>query len=422
MTRTRFQKFPTHTQELQSTHRYTVCFTSDLFGPDNETIRRTLTKMGHKPPLRCAVLVDSGVAARNAALIPQILHHFQKERPFLDLCHPPFAMPGGESVKNSRRTAEAISAIARTHALSRESLVLVVGGGAFLDAAGTALSQCDGGIPTANIPTSPLAQSAAGIGAMRFMNEGGIKNAAGIFAPPHAVFIDFALLKTLPFEHHVSGMAEAFKMALAADAEFFAILCRKALKIRQNDRSTVEKVIHKTATLHLDQARKSYARMAHGDGNPADFGDWTARWLETLSGYKLPHGHALSVGIALKAWYGCHTGTLAEGEFTRLIEALLTCGLPIWNRFLETRTKDGTLALTEGLTRYQNGSSGHRPILIPVGVGTLKAVDHLDVTVFEQGIDLLKQLSGKERSPERRIFMVSPGRRQEKNEGAERRI
>lgn len=416
MTRNRFQKFPTYIQEFHIHHSYPVCYTNDLFGDDNQTIRRTLTKMGHDNPMQCAVLVDSGVAARNRNLIKQITRHFQKEHPFFDLCHAPFVMSGGEAAKNSRRVMDEITSITHTHNLSRNSLVFVIGGGAFIDAAGAALAQCRGGIRTANIPTSTLSQCAAGIGPMRYMNDCDTKNFSGVSAPPYAVFIDFSLLGTLPFEHHLSGMAEAFKMALATDADFFSILVKKARKIRQNDRATVEKVIHKTASLHLNLSRGSNDPFSKNGTGPSHLGCWVAHWLETLSGYKLPHGHALSVGIAMDAYYACHTGTLTEEDFSCLISALLTCGLPIWNRFLETRTEDNELELKNGLARYRQGVSENGAIMVPEGIGALKAISHVDFQVFEKGIGVLRELSQKEHSEERRIFVVKPGRRAVKSE------
>lgn len=403
MNRTRFQVFPTYTQEFHTHHSYPVCFTNNLFTGTNQTIRRTLTKMGHDAPLRCAILVDSGVVARNRNLVKQIIRHFQKEHPFFELCHAPFIMCGGESVKNSQRMVEETATIAHAHGLTQESLVFVVGGGAFLDAAGTALAQCRGGIKTINVPTSTLSQCAAGIGTMRYMNTRGIKNFSGITAPPYAVFIDFSLLRTLPFEHHISGMAEAFKMALSADTEFFLFLVKKARKLRQNDLETVEKVVHKTATLHLDRARAS-SEPTLDEGS--SLGCRVAHWLETRSGYKLPHGHALSVGIALNASYARHTGSLSEADFSRLVNGLVTSGLPVWNRFLETRSEKGSLEVTAMLARSLQSTS--EPLMVPDGLGALKAVSHLDFKAFEKGIGVLRGHCRKEFSGDRRLFVVTP--------------
>jgi len=416
MTRNRFQVFPTYTQEFHTHHSYPVCFTNNLFTGTNQTIRRTLTEMGHNAPVRCAILVDSGVAARNRNLIKQIMRHFQKEHPFFELCHAPFIMCGGEAVKNSQRMVEETATIAHAHGLSQESLVFVVGGGAFLDAAGAALAQCRGGIKTVNVPTSTLSQCAAGVGTMRYMNTGGIKNFSGIAAPPYAVFIDFSLLKTLPFEHHISGMAEAFKMALSSDADFFSYLVKKAKKLRQNDPDTVEKVVHKTATLHLDRVRASTDPILDGSSEGTSLGCRVAHWLETCSGYKLPHGHALSVGIALNASYARHTGSLSEEDFSKLIHGLMACGLPVWNRFLEARTDKGLPELTAVLARsFQNTSGAEANLMVPDGIGALKAVSHLDFKAFEKGVGVLRGLSRKDLSDERRVFVVSPGKRSKKN-------
>lgn len=406
MTRNRFQIFPPYTQEIHTHHSYPVCFTSNLFTGTNQTIRRTLNKLGHHAPIRCAILVDSGVVARNRNLIKQIIRHFQKEGPFLDLCHAPYILGGGESVKNSGRLLDETASIAQACNLSPDSLVFVVGGGAFLDAAGSALAQCRGGIRTANVPTSTLSQCAAGIGAMRFMNTGGIKNFTGLTAPPYAAFIDFALLKTLPFEHHISGMAQAFKMAVSHDADFFALLVKKARKLRQNDPATVEAVVHKTAVLHLDRARASFET---GSGpEPSGLGCRVAHWLETRSGYKLPHGHALAVGMALCACYACQTGALGEENLTRLVQGLLTCGLPVWNRFLEAKNETGALELINELARYRGTHAESDAILVPDGIGALKAIHQIDLLAFQKGIGTLRELSQKGLSADRRAFVVKP--------------
>ncbi|WP_300670008.1 hypothetical protein [Desulfoluna sp.] len=416
MTRNPFQKFPTYTQKFQTHHHYPVCFTTDLFAGDNQTIRQTLTQMGHDHPTRCAVFIDSGVVARNRTLIKQITRYFQKEHPFFDLCHPPFVLSGGESVKNNRRLLDEILSITHTHHLTPDGLVFLVGGGAFLDAAGSALAQCRGGIRAANIPTSTLSQCAAGIGTLRFMNACGIKNFSAIAAPPYAVFIDFSLLKTLPFEHHLSGMAEAFKMALATDAEFFSVLVKKARKIHQNDPATVEKVVYKTALLHLEKIQASSDPFSESTTGPSGLGCRVAHWLETRSGDKLTHGHALSVGVALNACYAHCTESLAEEEFSRFIHAMLTCGLPVWNRFLETRTEIGELELKNELIQYQENPLSNHPLMVPEGIGALKPVPRIDFDVLEKSVVMLRQLARKAPSEERRLFIVKPGKRAENNE------
>lgn len=415
MTRNRFQIFPPYTQEIHTHHSYPVCFTSNLFTGTNQTIRRTLNKWGHHAPIRCAILVDSGVVARNRNLIKQIIRHFQKEGPFLDLCHAPFILGGGECVKNSGRLLDEIASLAQACNLSPDSLVFVVGGGAFLDAAGSALAQCRAGIPTANVPTSTLSQCAAGIGAMRFMNTRGIKNFTGITAPPYAAFIDFALLKTLPFEHHISGMAQAFQMAVSHDADFFALLVKKARKLRQNDPATVEAVIHKTALLHLHRARAPFGSGSGPLPEPSGLGCRVAHWLETRSGFKLPHGHALAVGMALCACYAGHTGALGEEDLTRLVHGLLACGLPVWNRFLEAKNETGASELITELARYRGTHTESDAIWVPDGIGALKAVHQIDFQAFQKGIGTLRELAHKGLSADRRVFVAKPSMQSKKN-------
>ena len=406
MAHNRFQKFPTDTQEIHIHHSFPVCYTRQLFTDGNTTIRRILTEGVPSEPLRCAVCIDAGVTARNPSLVKEITRHFHKESSYLNLCHAPFVLAGGEDSKTGMRIRDDVATIVHNNDLCRTSCVFLVGGGAFLDSAGIAFSQCRGGIPNVNIPTSTLAQSAAGISPLRFTNHGKLKNFSQVTAPPCAVFIDFSLLQTLPFEHHLSGMAEAFKMAIAMDGSFFSFLEKKAKKIRNNDAETVQQVIHKTATLHLDHCRMPVDPLSGKETTPTHVGSWVAHWLESVSGYQLPHGHALSVGIALDACYACHTGHLNEKDFTRILKALVACGLPVWNRFLEGKDKRGEPTLKKGLPMGQS-------IVVPHGIGALRTLEEVDYNIYGQSIKFLREFTHKDLPQERRLFVIKPWKKVE---------
>ncbi|MCG8470296.1 MAG: hypothetical protein MI742_00365 [Desulfobacterales bacterium] len=407
MNRTRFQKFPTHIRNTGDQISYPITFTEEIFTGDNQTIRRTLAKLGYSPPTPCAVLVDSGLVARNRNLIKQILRHFQKERAYLHLPEPPFILSGGETIKNSIKMHDEIASLCEKGHLTRETMVLIIGGGAFIDAAGTSLGQALGGIPFVTIPSSTLGQCAAGIGCCRFMNQGECKNFSAIQTPPKAVCIDFGLLKSLSFEHHLSGMAEAFKAAMACDADFFEVLCRKARKIKQNKRETVERVLHKTALLHLAISHPP----EKGIPEPLQLGCWGGWWLESVSGFKLPHGHALSVGLTLDSWLALRAGTLPEETFERLTRALMRCGLPVWNRFLEMKNEKGELLLMEGLKRWKTTHGEGKGVVIPQGIGAVtRYTKPIHKEQLEKAINTLRQISQKGPAQERRTFAINPRR------------
>src|SRR5690625_8050439 len=71
------------------------------------------------------------------------------------------------------------------------------------------------------IITTVLAQDEEGIGVKNAINYRGRKYYLGTFATPFAVLNDFELLDSLPDRERVAGMAEAVKVALIRDGEFF---------------------------------------------------------------------------------------------------------------------------------------------------------------------------------------------------------
>jgi 3-dehydroquinate synthase len=79
------------------------------------------------------------------------------------------------------------------------------------------------GIDFYNIPTTVLSQVDSSVGGKTAINFGGVKNIIGAFYQPKAVLIDPETLKTLSERHFSNGLAEAVKMALTFDKDFFAL-------------------------------------------------------------------------------------------------------------------------------------------------------------------------------------------------------
>src|SRR6202022_3179540 len=112
--------------------------------------------------------------------------------------------------------------------LDRRSYVVVVGGGAVLDAVGFAASIAHRGIRLVRLPTTTLAQADSGVGVKNGVNLFGKKNWLGAFAVPWAVINDTAMLATLPDRDFVCGFSEAVKVFLLKDPAAFVGLCGTA--------------------------------------------------------------------------------------------------------------------------------------------------------------------------------------------------
>ena len=103
--------------------------------------------------------------------------------------------------------------------ITRNALLINVGGGMVCDIGGFVASTYVRGIDFINIPTSLLAMVDASTGGKNGINFSGIKNQVGTFTRPKAVFISPSWLKTLPRREWLSGFAEVIKHALIADEE-----------------------------------------------------------------------------------------------------------------------------------------------------------------------------------------------------------
>ena len=72
----------------------------------------------------------------------------------------------------------------------------------------------------------------------------------------------------------------------------------------------MQRLIHRCAELHLDHIATGGDPFEFGSSRPLDFGHWAAHKLEQLSEYKIRHGEAVAVGIALDTIYSRNLGFL----------------------------------------------------------------------------------------------------------------
>jgi 3-dehydroquinate synthase len=286
--------------------------------------------------------------------------------------------PGGEQAKNGWNTIRNImTQIGNAH-LDRHCYVITVGGGSVLDGVGFAASIVHRGIRMIRVPTTVLAQNDAGVGVKTGMDERGIKNFVGTFAPPFAVLSDFDFLPTLKDKYWFGGIAESFKVAIIKDRMFFEELEANADMLRQRDAEAMESLIMRTAELHLEHIREGGDPVEMGAARPLDFGHWAAHKIEVLSNYRLGHGQAVAVGIALDSFYAAEVGLLSMEEARRIASAMMRVGLAVWDSTLEMRDDCGRLLFLRGLDEFREHLGGELTITLPDGIGARVEVHKVD--------------------------------------------
>lgn len=376
-------------QSFSARFSYQVRFTRDVFAPDRDLLADLIAENG-SAPRKVMVVVDAGVAEAFPALTHRIRDWFAARTDRLDLVREPEIVPGGEVLKNDyRRIMHLVDQMLEFH-LCRHSVVLAIGGGAMLDAVGFATALVHRGLRLVRMPSTTLAQNDAGIGVKNGMNLHGGKNTVGVFAPPFAVVNDFALLEGLDDARWRDGVSEAFKVAMIKDAAFFRELLDLAPALGRRDAEAMQRLIVRCAELHLDHIATSGDPFELGSARPLDFGHWSAHKLESISAYRVSHGHAVAIGVALDALYAARLGWIGNQDADALITALGHCGFDLAPDELFQRQGDGELSILRGLEEFREHLGGRLTLSLPAPVGGLREIHEVNPAWIEEHLRHLR--------------------------------
>lgn len=330
---------------------FPVCFDREVFAPGNTTLVDILALAGPGPH-RLLPVIDDQVLGGHPGLLEQLSAYAVAHSNSLELIDPPLLVRGGELCKSDPREVDEFYQRTQTDKIDRHSFVLVIGGGAVLDAMGYAAATAHRGIRLIRMPSTVLAQNDAGIGVKNAINYRGRKNYLGTFTCPFAVINDYQLLDSLPPRERIAGMAEAVKVALVRDAEFFDWLHAHRRALARFEPEAMEHMIARCAELHLEHIRTSGDPYEQGSARPLDFGHWCAHCLEELSDAELRHGEAVAIGIALDSLYSRAQGMIDAPTLNRIIETLEGVGFKLQHPVLE---KLDIHAALEGFREHLGG-------------------------------------------------------------------
>ena len=376
--------------KFDQAYHYPVCFTRDVFSITNPVLINTLAVKNQAQPRKIMVMIDDGVTRQNPRLLNDISLWFDHHRDRVCLAWEPVVFPGGEQVKNSWDHVHRATKAMDDSGIDRHGVVIALGGGALLDMVGFSASMFHRGIQLVRIPTTTLAQNDAGIGVKNGINQYGKKNCIGTFYLPVAVINDYRFLETLPFDHFIGGVAEAFKIALIRDRSFFLFLEKNSALLKQRDSKAIEETIERCARLHIEHISHSGDAFETGSSRPLDYGHWSAHKLEMLSGFAMGHGQAVAIGIALDSYYAWQQSLIARAELDRIITALINCGLPVWSPYLETTDSSGRLEIENGLEEFRLHLGGRLTFTMPQGIGQKCERHSMDFHIIRQGVAFLK--------------------------------
>ena len=376
-----------HDFQIPVTFKHRVVFTRNAFAPGNGELGEILQEGGGR---RALVLIEEAVAQAWPRLAVEIGEYFEKLEVVLRGIH---VLPGGEPVKaDDLSVRETWKLIDAAH-LDRHSYLLVIGGGAFLDAVGFAAATAHRGVRLVRFPTTTLAQDDSGVGVKCAINAFGKKNWIGAFAVPFAVINDFSFLHSLDEETRRVGLIEAVKVALVKDSGFYEWIEANLAALAALEPAVLEECVEKSALLHARHIAGEGDPFETGSSRPLDFGHWAAHKLEALTSYRLFHAPAVAIGLALDTLYSVRAGLAPAALAERVFRVLAGLRLSLYHPGLDWLDETGRRRVFEGLDEFREHLGGELTVLMLRDIGQGVDVHRLDAELVGRCIDELRGLS-----------------------------
>ena len=340
----------------KSCFSYPVEFTEDMFG-ESSVLADTLKKVTGSAEPKVLLVADLNVVQRANGLGAKIGRYVQAHG--IRLAGSPVVIAGGEKIKadNLQAALQVVSAILSAK-LGRNDVVLALGGGALLDVAGYAAAQVRGGVRIVRLPTTPAAMMDAAYAEYAAVDSATVKDALRVPSVPAAVVVDVGFALSVLDGVWRAGFGEAVRMAVSCDAALLKKIEKLAPGYCTRDPEALRELISAVVAV---RAKKGPPKLAL----------WAPPRLESLSGYKLPHGYAIVIGLCIDLGYAVERGKLKPADRDRAVGLLRACGalegLDHSNHLL-SRTDE----LLCGLDAFAL-SSGSATLAISAGLG--KTVD-----------------------------------------------
>ena len=112
-----------------------------------------------------------------------------------------------------------------------------------------------------------------------------------------------------------------------------------------------------------------------------NFGHTVGHAIEALSGYTMPHGTAVSMGMAAETVLSTREGTLVSRDRTRILKILERYGLP--TQIPRHHDSDALLALMGVDKKTEDGRIA---VVLPTSVGTAIVKEGVPRASFEEAL------------------------------------
>lgn len=211
--------------------------------------------------------------------------------------------------------------------VGRTDAIVSLGGGAATDVAGFAAATWLRGVDIVHVPTTLLAMVDAAVGGKTGINTDAGKNLVGAFHQPAAVLVDLELLKTLPRNELVAGMAEIVKAGFIVDPVILELIEADPEASVDPSGPVLPELIRRAIQVKADVVAADEKESALRE--ILNYGHTLGHAIERRERYRWRHGAAVSVGLVFAAELARLAGRLDDATVRRHRDVLTALGLPV---------------------------------------------------------------------------------------------
>jgi 3-dehydroquinate synthase len=288
------------------------------------------------------------------------------------------SLPDGEPTKSIEFFNQCLRFLA-SQAANRDCALFAFGGGVIGDLTGYVAASYLRGIDFYQIPSTLLSMVDSSVGGKTGINLPEGKNLVGAFWQPKAVYIDTALLTTLPEREFAAGMGEVIKYGMLADIELFNQLL--ALDGLNADSPELPKIIRRCCAIKAQVVAEDETETAASGGRALlNLGHTFAHAIENVAGYgQYLHGEAVGIGLSLAARLSVALKQIPDSDITRTDKIVRQFQLP--TRLNEALKVSDLMA---AMQRDKKNRSGHLRFVTMTKLGTAVTTNGIDRGLIEQ--------------------------------------
>ena len=195
-------------------------------------------------------------------------------------------------------------------------------------------------------------------------------------------------MESLDDKSRRAGIIEAIKVALIRNKNFFIEIENLSEPLSKLDQNALEYVIQRSAEEHVDHISTSGDPYELGSARPLDFGHWVAHKLEQISAFRIGHGEAVAIGMAVDLIYSKRVGIISDDDCNRILSLIKSVGFEVFDDDL-TRVESGRSVILQGLEEFREHLGGILTITLVPEIGRKIEVNDMDESEVLKSIDEL---------------------------------